>query len=63
MKRLRFLSAFYVVFDSIRSILVVFSRQKMGPLAFLAILIFFLALFFGFLAFMPLLSPFVYPLF
>lgn len=38
-------------------------RQKLGPLRLVALLLFALALVFSFLAAVPFLSPFVYPLF
>lgn len=37
--------------------------QRLGSVSLFAYVIFFLALLFGFLAFVPILSPFVYPLF
>lgn len=46
-----------------RSLMTTFWRQRLGRAIVLVIVIFLLALIFAFLAFTPVLSPFVYPLF
>ena len=56
--------ALLIIFrDGLRDLYRTFIRQKIGFSFGLAFLIFVLAMVFSFLAFSPVLSPFVYPLF
>lgn len=52
-----------IVAQNVKSLYRSFERQRIRGAYFLALLIFLLALVFSFLAFSPVLSPFVYPLF
>ena len=59
-------SPFYAAqsaFLTFRSLTDAFRQQGLGWTLWLAMIIFVLALIFAFLAFAPILSPFVYPLF
>ena len=53
----------WIIRDSIKELYQTFRRQKVGYSLGLALLVFALAMIFSFLAFSPLLSPFVYTLF
>ena len=54
---------FHLVSSALGSLFTAFRRQKLLPLFFFGSLLLFLAILFGFLAFTPVLSPFIYPLF
>jgi hypothetical protein len=54
---------FIIMIDGLRSLYQSFARQRIRGAYALALLIFALAMIFSFLAFSPVLSPFVYPLF
>lgn len=54
---------FWILRDGLMELLVTFRRQKIRAAFILALLIFVIAMVFSFLAFSPILSPFVYPLF
>ena len=51
------------VFITLSSLISTFRQQRLARVSWLAVIIFALALIFAFLAFAPILSPFVYPLF
>ena len=52
-----------ILWDTFVSLFRSFRHQKITPAFIIAIVIFLMALIFSFLAFTPILSPFVYPLF
>ena len=54
---------FVIILDTLRSLYQSFARQKIHGAYLLALLVFAIAMIFSFLAFAPVLSPFVYPLF
>jgi len=62
MPRPRF-ALFWIVKSALMELFITFRRQKITSAFLLAFLIFILAMVFSFLAFSPILSPFVYPLF
>lgn len=53
----------YIILSNIKNLFIVFNRQKIKPGLIIAIILTIIAIFFSFLAFTPILSPFVYPLF
>lgn len=57
------LAILWILRDALSELYVTFRRQKIGSAFLLAFVIFLLAMIFSFLAFSPVLSPFVYPLF
>lgn len=57
------LALLWILRDGVRELFGTFRRQKIGSAFLLAFVIFLLAMLFSFLAFSPVLSPFVYPLF
>ena len=57
------LSILHIIVTAAESMYVSFRRQKLAPLILVGALLLVLALIFGFLAFTPVLSPFIYPLF
>jgi hypothetical protein len=57
------LAILWILRDALSELYVTFRRQKIGSAFLLAFVIFLLAMVFSFLAFSPVLSPFVYPLF
>lgn len=56
-------SLLHILVNAATSMFVAFRRQKLGPLILIGALLLVLAVIFGFLAFTPILSPFIYPLF
>jgi TRAP-type C4-dicarboxylate transport system permease large subunit len=57
------LALIWILRDALAELFVTFNRQKIRVAFLLALLIFVIAMVFSFLAFSPILSPFVYPLF
>ncbi len=57
------LALLYIVRDGISELYDTFRRQRVGSSLVVAFVVFLLAMVFSFLAFSPVLSPFVYPLF
>jgi hypothetical protein len=53
----------FVIYSNFKDILKVFKRQKISMAMIIAIILTLLALVFSFIAFSPMLSPFLYPLF
>jgi len=51
------------VFENTKEIYIVFKRRKILPLFFLTLILILISVVFAFLVFVPVLSPFVYPLF
>ena len=57
------LALLWIIQDGIKELYYTLRRQKLGFAFVLAMVVFVLAMVFSFLAFSPVLSPFVYPLF
>lgn len=57
------LALLWIVQDGLKDLYATLRRQKLGFAFVLALIVFVLAMVFSFLAFSPVLSPFVYPLF
>jgi hypothetical protein len=51
------------VYQNGRDIFLIFKRRRMLPLFFLTLILIIISIVFAFLVFVPVLSPFVYPLF
>ena len=56
-------SLIFIISSAFSAIFKAFRRQKLLPLMLIGSILLILTLIFGFLAFTPVLSPFIYPLF
>jgi hypothetical protein len=53
----------YIIIGNVKDFFRVFSQQKIKPALIVVLILIVIAIIFSFLAFTPVLSPFIYPLF